>query len=192
MDLLSDEHQEAAHSASSSIVRQQSASTSTNQQTESRNLRSSTRAKPANRKIKGKQPEDQDQTPLVTPQVPESSSRSTRSSQRTKRSADTALAKGKGKEVEQTRASKRYAHGLSFMYSPNPSAYSSRKPTNPPAAPLTISEPPKDLKGKKRAVPEPSTEDEDTAGPSKRPRTGYSLRSKSSATNLSVMPRKPR
>ncbi|KAF4593200.1 Ubiquitin fusion degradation protein 4 [Pleurotus pulmonarius] len=175
MDLLSDEHQEAAHSASSSIVRQQSASTSTNQQTESRNLRSSTRAKPTNRKIKGKQPEDQDQTPLVTPQVPESSSRSTRSSQRTKRSADTALAKGKGKEVEQPRASKR-----------------SRKPTNPPAAPLTISEPPKDLKGKKRAAPDPSSEEEDTAGPSKRPRTGYSLRSKSSTTNPSVMPRKPR
>ena len=56
---------------------------------------------------------------------------------------------------------------------------------------MTINEPIRDPKGKKRATPEP--EEEDTAGPSvKRPRTStyYSLRS--STTHLPEMPRKTR
>ena len=55
---------------------------------------------------------------------------------------------------------------------------------------MTINEPIRDPKGKKRATPEP--EEEDTAGPSvKRPRTStyYSLRS---STHLPEMPRKTR
>lgn len=57
-------------------------------------------------------------------------------------------------------------------------------------APLTINEPVKDSKGKKRAVPEPAPED-DTAGPStKRPRTSYSLRSSTISSQIHDMPRK--
>lgn len=65
---------------------------------------------------------------------------------------------------------------------------------NPTSAeiPLTIREPVRDIKGKKRAAPEP--DDEDIAGPStKRPRTSaYSLRSTTAPTHLSEMPRKSR
>ena len=65
---------------------------------------------------------------------------------------------------------------------------------NPTSAeiPLTIREPARDIKGKKREAPEP--DDEDIAGPStKRPRTlAYSLRSTTAPTHLSEMPRKSR
>ncbi|KAF8906204.1 hypothetical protein CPB84DRAFT_1813845 [Gymnopilus junonius] len=59
------------------------------------------------------------------------------------------------------------------------------------ALPLTINEPSRDLKGKKRAAPE--TDEDELAGPStKRPRTSaYSLRS-TSASAQSQMPRKSR
>ena len=59
------------------------------------------------------------------------------------------------------------------------------------SAPLTISEPVRDLKGKKRAAPE--LEEEDIAGhPAKRSKTtGYSLRSASSS-QPPEMPRKAR
>ncbi|KAF9479594.1 hypothetical protein BDN70DRAFT_906231 [Pholiota conissans] len=73
------------------------------------------------------------------------------------------------------------------------STRSSKRPRRNPAStttPLTIAEPTRDLKGKKRAVPEP--DDEEIAGPSKRPRTvGYTLRSTSSSSHPE-MPRKSR
>ncbi|KAJ8462760.1 hypothetical protein ONZ45_g17818 [Pleurotus djamor] len=114
--------------------------------------------------------QDQDQSTSATPQVPEASvsTRSTRSSNRSKRTAESTTAKGKGKQVDAPRASKR-----------------TRRTT---AVPLTINEPPKDTKGKKRAAPEPSSEDEAQAS-TKRPKTGYSLRSKSNLDTTS-MPRK--
>ncbi|KAF7309974.1 Ubiquitin-protein ligase [Mycena indigotica] len=62
------------------------------------------------------------------------------------------------------------------------------------ATPLTINEPVRDLKGKKRAAPDPTTSDEDAPGPSssKRPRTNsYSLRS-STKEATTTMPRKSR
>ncbi|KAJ7625532.1 hypothetical protein FB45DRAFT_921679 [Roridomyces roridus] len=66
---------------------------------------------------------------------------------------------------------------------------------NPPPAqtPLTINEPVRDPKGKKRAAPEPTSDDEESAGPStKRPRTtSYSLRS-STVKDSTDMPRKTR
>ncbi|KAJ6519112.1 hypothetical protein C8R45DRAFT_950282 [Mycena sanguinolenta] len=59
---------------------------------------------------------------------------------------------------------------------------------NPPQTPLTINEPVRDPKGKKRAAPEPNSDEEESAGPSKRPRTtSYSLRS-----STRDMPRKTR
>ncbi|KAJ6581866.1 hypothetical protein B0H19DRAFT_1370075 [Mycena capillaripes] len=66
---------------------------------------------------------------------------------------------------------------------------------NPPAAQpaLTINEPVRDPKGKKRAAPEPNSDEEESAGPStKRPRTtSYSLRS-STVKYSTEMPRKTR
>ncbi|TRM65525.1 hypothetical protein BD626DRAFT_489037 [Schizophyllum amplum] len=56
-------------------------------------------------------------------------------------------------------------------------------------APLTINEPVRDPKGKKRAAPDPSSDDE--AGPSKRNRTHYSLRSQI-PSDKSEMTRKTR
>jgi len=59
-------------------------------------------------------------------------------------------------------------------------------------APLTINEPIRDTKGKKRAAPEPT--DDVFEGPStKRPKiSAYSLRSTSTSQHQSEMPRKPR
>ncbi|KAF8216811.1 hypothetical protein K438DRAFT_1559618, partial [Mycena galopus ATCC 62051] len=63
---------------------------------------------------------------------------------------------------------------------------------NPPQPTLTINEPVRDPKGKKRAAPEPNSDEEESAGPSKRPRTtSYSLRS-STLKEPSDMPRKTR
>lgn len=63
--------------------------------------------------------------------------------------------------------------------------------SNPP---LTIQEPVKDPKGKKRAVPEPSSDEENTASTSsKRSRTtSYSLRSQTSTNQSPDMPKKTR
>ncbi|KAF7308316.1 Ubiquitin-protein ligase [Mycena chlorophos] len=62
------------------------------------------------------------------------------------------------------------------------------------ASALTINEPVRDPKGKKRAAPEPSTSDEEAPGPStKRTRTtSYSLRSSAKETGSTSMPRKSR
>ncbi|KAI0686676.1 hypothetical protein BC835DRAFT_1287769 [Cytidiella melzeri] len=104
------------------------------------------------------------------------------SSSSSKRFRDTATAKGKGKEVDE----------------PNRATKKARRTTYPIATPLTIIEPPKDLKGKKRAAPEGSSEDETTAAsvsaPVKRTRTtsAYSLRSRTEATSSNDMPKKSR
>lgn len=72
-----------------------------------------------------------------------------------------------------------------------------RRTTLPIAAPLTINEPPKDTKGKKRAAPGAS-EDEATAtsasAPVKRtrPSSAYSLRPRIEVTTSTEMPKKTR
>ncbi|KAJ7087705.1 hypothetical protein C8R43DRAFT_908830 [Mycena crocata] len=68
-----------------------------------------------------------------------------------------------------------------------------RRNAPPAQPPLTINEPVRDPKGKKRAAPEPNSDEEESAGPStKRPRTtSYSLRS-STVKDPNDMPRKTR
>jgi E3 ubiquitin-protein ligase TRIP12 len=74
---------------------------------------------------------------------------------------------------------------------------SARRTTYPITEPLTIEEPPKDIKGKKRAAPGTS-EDEATAAsasaPVKRTRItlAYSLRSRTEAATSTEMPKKTR
>ena len=70
---------------------------------------------------------------------------------------------------------------------------STRRSTLPStSAPLTINEPVRDPKGKKRAAPDPSFDEESV--PVKRPRTSYSLRSRpdSTSTQPVEMPKKTR
>lgn len=66
-----------------------------------------------------------------------------------------------------------------------------RRSSQPTATSLTINEPVRDLKGKKRAAPEPNSEEENTGPSAKRPRTSqYSLRSTTAATQATSMPKK--
>ncbi|KAF7309015.1 Ubiquitin-protein ligase [Mycena kentingensis (nom. inval.)] len=67
-----------------------------------------------------------------------------------------------------------------------PPAKRPRRSVAAPQPPLTINEPVRDPKGKKRAAPEPSSSDEEAPGPStKRPRTtSYSLRSSTTTTTM--------
>ncbi|KAI0272306.1 hypothetical protein BC834DRAFT_1030472 [Gloeopeniophorella convolvens] len=150
----------------------------------SRTLRSATRAKAAKQKVA----KDNDSLDQTTSAPAEPSSRQTRSTNQlssSKRSRDT---KGKGKSQEipeeqhTTRASKKV-----------------RRATYPATtSALTINEPARDTKGKKRAAPEPASEEEPApasapAGSSKRPRTttsAYALRSRPDTTN--DMPKKSR
>ncbi|KIP04525.1 hypothetical protein PHLGIDRAFT_191474 [Phlebiopsis gigantea 11061_1 CR5-6] len=105
------------------------------------------------------------------------------SSSSTKRARESTGGKGKDKEaVESTaRVNKR-----------------ARRSTYPPASALTINEPAKDAKGKKRAVPDENSEEEATTSASapvkrSRPSTNYSLRSRAEATTTSTdMPKKTR
>jgi len=139
--------------------------------TETKSIRSSARVKAAKQKAQlGRDrdsPNPEEPGTSSAPQLESISTRSTRVSPiKTTRSRE---GKGKAKEVQQD------------------SPRSNKRPRrNPPSTTpaLIINEPPKDLKGKKRAVPEP--EEEETAGPStKRPRTsGYSLRSTSTSSQM--------
>ena len=73
---------------------------------------------------------------------------------------------------------------------------STRRSTLPPTAPLTINEPSKDAKGKKRAVPDENSEEEaatSASAPVKRSKTGYSLRPRGETNATSTdMPKKTR
>ncbi|KAJ2915477.1 hypothetical protein MD484_g4935, partial [Candolleomyces efflorescens] len=148
---------------------------------EARTLRSSTRVKSTKQKSaskgKAKDQETPDDTaPTSSNDLPVShNTRAATSSNRSKRTRDNTSAKGKGKELQSeplTRNNKR-----------------TRNTVNSATA-LTINEPVPDLKGKKRAAPEP--EDDDAAGPSaKRSRTAYSLRSVASHSTA-MSPRKTR
>ncbi|TCD69149.1 Ubiquitin fusion degradation protein 4 [Steccherinum ochraceum] len=131
-----------------------------------------------NARVKAKQKEKE------SANAASSSSATATSSTTTKRAREiTSAAKGKGKEVAAdeltTRTSKR-----------------ARRTTYPISAGVTINEPVKDLKGKKRAAPESISDDDTTAltaSSSKRTRTtsAYSLRSRTEAqTTVADMPKK--
>src|SRR6266702_7622926 len=174
----------------------------------SRTLRSSTRAKAPKQKV-AKDSNIPDQT---TSAAAESSSRQTRYNHQSnppKRTRDT---KGKGKSQELTedqpasRTSKKYVSlGERLPFDSDPRLlfplHRGRRTTYPVTAPaLTINEPTRDNKGKKRAAAEAPSEDLSASaplGPSKRPRsatTAYALRSRSDAAQSSVseMPKKMR
>ncbi|KAG6821487.1 hypothetical protein H0H93_010211 [Arthromyces matolae] len=154
--------------------------------TDSKTLRSSARVKAA--KLKSKQlsnDKDRDSAAQQSQQPSSSAapltdtvvSRATRSTTlKSKRSGEAPLTKGKSKASETDETTPR-------------STRRTRRGTSSLSAPLTINEPASDPKGKKRAAPEPASDEETTAGPSKRPRISpYSLRS----NTQSEMPRKTR
>ncbi|KAF8817458.1 hypothetical protein BYT27DRAFT_7074713 [Phlegmacium glaucopus] len=184
MDLSPIHYQEATSSSSVSNVHHQQEHFSPATSSEPKPIRSSARVKAAKQKLQlSSKSKDSESTntepePGTSAGPPESiSTRSTRTSPaKTSRLREGNTGKGKDKEVL-----------------PETSSRNHKRPRrNPPSTPssLTINEPIRDPKGKKRAAPEP--EEEDTAGPSvKRSRTStYSLRS--STTHLPEMPRKAR
>ncbi|KAF9461243.1 hypothetical protein BDZ94DRAFT_1196596 [Collybia nuda] len=146
-------------------------------------LRTSARVKAAKQKSKakdqGKEHESTNSEQLSSASVTQDSVRITRATIKSKRSRESVVGKGKLTDlIDDThpRTSKR-----------------ARKGPFPASTPLTINEPLQDTKGKKRAAPETNSEGEDNAGPStKRPRTSYSLRSNTTLTQHSEMPRKSR
>ncbi|KAH9851913.1 hypothetical protein C2E23DRAFT_904051 [Lenzites betulinus] len=120
-----------------------------------------------------KQKEKQKEVPADGQQVASSS---------TKRVREGISHKGKGKEAaDESRATKR-----------------PRRSTFPETAALTINEPTKDSKGKKRAAPEDQSEDDETAAASSglkkpsRPTGAYSLRPRGDNQAAAEMPRKTR
>ncbi|KAF7370365.1 Ubiquitin fusion degradation protein 4 [Mycena sanguinolenta] len=155
----------------SSSNQHQQATTSTSQHIQPE-VRSSARVKAAKQKAKDKP--DDDQSSSAVPQTRARSKRTAKS--KVNESADTTA----------TRAAKRCAVVSFVACIILMSFFSTRR--NPPQPALIINEPVRDPKGKKRAAPEPNSEEEDSAGPSKRPRTtSYSLRS-----STRDMPRKTR
>ncbi|KAI0352109.1 hypothetical protein OH77DRAFT_1428880 [Trametes cingulata] len=136
---------------------------------ESKVLRTSARVKAAKQKEKQKERASAD-------------SQQASSSSSSKRIRDSTSHKGKGKEVvDDSRLSKR-----------------ARRSTFPATSALTINEPPKDSKGKKRAAPEDHSEDDDSAAAAsvpkklKRATSAYSLRPRGDNQSASDMTRKTR
>ncbi|RDB23948.1 Ubiquitin fusion degradation protein 4 [Hypsizygus marmoreus] len=193
MDLQPIQHQEATSSASASTTTRQQLpdqdSSSSAASEESKALRSSARVKAAKQKSKAKTKGKAKELDSTTSEQLSSSSaalpadtvvpRTTRATLKAKRSREPITGKGKSTEVSDEpilRTSKR-----------------TRRGTSSASAPLTINEPVPDPKGKKRAAPEPTSDEEDTAASSsKRPRISYSLRSSTQSTQFSQMPRKTR
>jgi E3 ubiquitin-protein ligase TRIP12 len=163
--------------------------------TSTRTLRSSARVKAA--KDKGKQKE-------TTPEQVTELGRITRSSaQASKRTRETQN-KGKGKQQEDSsvpRATKKFAWSLTLFSSSmtdGPWLSRTRRTTQQQLQPvtaggLTINEPSRDTKGKKRAIPDPFSDDDNSpTSSSKRTKTAstpYSLRSRGDSSG---MPKKSR
>ena len=154
---------------------------------ETKALRSSARVKAAKQKERQKERPSAEQHPAT-------------SSAPAKRPREPANAKGKGKETDEpSRPGKRCVHASCYNWAcltACSNARARRAPHHPISAPLTINEPAKDPKGKKRAVPdEPSDGEGGTSisAPAKRTRTTstYSLRSRDTATTPD-MPKKTR
>lgn len=165
-----------------------SSSTSPAASLETKVLRSSARVKAAKQKEKAKDRVPVEHQPL-SPSPP------------SKRTRESTNAKGKGREVadEPSRAGKRCVHAFGICLEsvlnivPHLRA---RRSTYPVSPTLTINEPAKDTKGKKRAAPEDNSDDEavnSISAPVKRTRTisSYSLRSRDTTTP-NEMPKKSR
>jgi E3 ubiquitin-protein ligase TRIP12 len=160
--------------------------TNTSPSDSSRTLRSTTRARAAKQKVA----QDTDIPDQTTSAPAESSSRQTRSNYHPYPSKRTRDTKGKGKSHEITEEQ------------PIPRTSKKGRRTTYPitSSSLTINEPTRDTKGKKRAAPEALPEELSAsvlAGPYKRPRpapTAYALRSRSDTNQPSVseMPKKLR
>ncbi|KAG6812730.1 hypothetical protein H0H92_000947 [Tricholoma furcatifolium] len=182
MDLQPIHHQQAASSASASTSRQQDQD-STSLPTDSKTLRSSARVKAAKQKPKHKsidkdtaaptQHPSSSSAPLTDTLVPRTSRSTTL---KLKRSREALNTKGKAKATD------------SLEETTSRTTRRTRRGPVPTSTPLTINEPTTDSKGKKRAAPEPASDEDDTTAPSKRQRTGYSLRSNTQP----AMPRKTR
>ncbi|KAG5340284.1 hypothetical protein C0989_002300 [Termitomyces sp. Mn162] len=185
MDLQPLHHQEATSSASTSTARRQLDQPSAIS-TDSKTLRSSARVKAAKLKSKQKSNEKDRDSTTQQSQLPSSSAasltdtvvlRSTRATTlKSKRSRETISGKGKGK-----------VNDLPEETAPRTTRRTRRVPSSA-SAPSTINESVLDPKGKKRAVPEPASDEENANGFSKRQRTYYSLRSNTQP----IMPRKTR
>ncbi|PCH36373.1 hypothetical protein WOLCODRAFT_28515 [Wolfiporia cocos MD-104 SS10] len=154
--------QEATNSCSPSVSNPEEQSTLVpGSSTEPKALRSSARVKAAKQKEKEKEKERTSAEQPASSSVP---------AKRTRESG-----KGKGKETsDEPRASKR-----------------ARRSTYPASSALTINEPAKDLKGKKRAVPEShsSEEENSSSAASKRLRpstSAYSLRSRETHSSFDM------
>ncbi|KAJ6620558.1 hypothetical protein B0H10DRAFT_2020828 [Mycena sp. CBHHK59/15] len=149
---------------SSSNQHHQATSSTSEHQVPSTEVRSSARVKAAKQKAKDKADDSEQSSSALPPTRPKA-----------KR-----IAKSKAKESTDTAAATRPAKRA-------------RRSAAPALPPLTINEPVRDPKGKKRAAPEPNSDEEDSAGPStKRPRiTSYSLRSSTVKDSID-MPRKTR
>ncbi|KDR80639.1 hypothetical protein GALMADRAFT_240990 [Galerina marginata CBS 339.88] len=183
MDLRPIHHSEATSSSSASTTHPSLPDTYSATTSETKPIRSSARVKAAKHKAQVKDPESPNQTqePGTSSTHPSESisTRNTRaSSVKGVRSREGNSGKGKAKEVPQEPASRSNKRQR-------------RNPTSTTTS-LTINEPIRDPKGKKRAAPE--TDDEEIAGPStKRTKTSaYSLRSTSSSAHTLEMPRKLR
>ena len=146
-------------------------------------LRSSARVKAAKQKEKQNQRSQQD-----TSQASSSSS--------SKRVRDN---KGKGREVaDETRVNKRYVRRLGVPCLKLIFYCSTRRVTLPAPSALTINEPTKDTKGKKRAAPEDHSDDDGTTATAsaakklRRATSAYSLRPRGDHQGASDMTRKTR
>ncbi|GLB41853.1 putative protein with domain Homologous to E6-AP Carboxyl Terminus with [Lyophyllum shimeji] len=192
MDLQPIHYQEATSSASASTTtgphpdQDQSSAV----QSDSKTLRSSARVKAAKQKSKAKsKPNDKerDQT-LQDPQLLSSSAASLTDSLLPRTTRATTL---KSKRSREALSGKGKAKANDTAEEPAPrSSKRTRRSTVSASTPLTINEPAADPKGKKRAAPEPASDEEHIAGSSfKRQKTSaYSLRSNTQPT----MPRKTR
>lgn len=173
MDLQPSQLQGATASSSTNIPDIDSSETKT--------LRSSARVKAAKQKSLDK---EQTSTGEVIPVEKQSSSSSGQHlpdssisrGTRAKRPREGTSGKGKAKETTEGTSRRRTRRNVNT-------------PSNPP---LTIQEPAKDPKGKKRAAPEPSSEEDNyPSTSSKRSRTtSYALRSQTSNNQLTDMPKK--
>lgn len=220
MDLSSIHTQQATSSSSSPShtlptqqFQQESSIDSPNSLPDSRALRSSARVKAAKlkeqEKDKGKNRNSAEQAPSSSSSLPldSISTRATLPSSATKfkRSCDTDV-KGKTKAKESSdeslsKAIKRYVESirLQIWVDTHKIVVRNRRATFPNSSPLTINEPVPDPKGKKRALPESNSEDEEipasaSSSSTKRPRiaSAYSLRSRTdiSTPQTLEMPRK--
>lgn len=181
------QQQEASSSSSSQSILQSSSTASASTTSEPRALRSSARVKAAKEKEKGKEREVGDQPPTDTSRT----SRTVSQPNPGKRARVTSTSKGKGKDTTEeisARPNKKFVHSdnspLAVLTNPD----RARRATYPiTSTALTIQEPLRDPKGKKRALPETNSDEETTAASSstnKRFRTtsAYSLRSRTDIT----------